>query len=132
METLFALFEYQIEIEYSFGKGYIHYIYMQGYITSLGATYFDRGVFPSSHSDIGFDTPLGHPSLPSPFGLDAKTPQDVSDEVFNVTFGNNGNSDRVPHLMMTFGQFLDHDFAYSLHQDACDNRYGIVAKVTYQ
>ena len=27
--------------------------------------------------------------------------------------------------MMTFGQFLDHDFAYSLHQDACDNRYGI-------
>ena len=27
--------------------------------------------------------------------------------------------------MMTFGQFLDHDFAYSLHQDTCDNRYGI-------
>ena len=63
--------------------------------------------------------------MPSPFGLDAKTPQDVSDAVFNITRGNNGNSGRVPHLMMTFGQFLDHDFAYSLHQDACDNRYGI-------
>ena len=63
--------------------------------------------------------------MPSPFGLDTKTPQDVSDPVFNITRGNNGNSGRVPHLMMTFGQFLDHDFAYSLHQDACDNRYGI-------
>ena len=96
------------------------------YVTSLEAVYFDRGVFPSSHPDIGFDTPLGHPSLPSPFGVDAKTPQDVSDAVFNITRGNNGNSGRVPHLMMTFGQFLDHDFAYSLHQHACDNRYGIV------
>ena len=130
METFFALFQYQIEVEHQFGKRECAAII--SYIAFLGATYFDRGVFPSSHSDIGFDTPLGHPSLPSPFGLDAKTPQDVSDEVFNVTFGNNGNSDRVPHLMMTFGQFLDHDFAYSLHQDACDNRYGIAAKRTYQ
>ena len=63
--------------------------------------------------------------MPLRFGLNAKTPQDVSDAVFNITRGNNGNSGRVPHLMMTFGQFLDHDFAYSLHQDACDNRYGI-------
>ena len=126
----FALFKYQIEIEHQFGKGKCAAII--SYIASLGATYFDRGVFPSSHPDIGFDPPLGHSSLPSPFGSDAKTSQDVSDEVFNVTFGNNGNSDRVPYLMMTFGQFLDHDFAYSLHQDACDNRYGIVAKLTYQ
>ena len=131
METFSAIFHYQIEIEYSFGKRECSTIIIT-YITSSGAAYFDRGVFPSSHPDIGFDTPLGHPSLPSPFGVDAKTPQDVSDEVFNVTFGNNGNSDRVPHLMMTFGQFLDHDFAYSLHQDACDNRYGIVAKLTLQ
>ena len=90
--------------------------------------YFDRGVFSSSHPDIGFDTPLGHPSLPRPFGVDAKTPQDVSDVVFNITRGNNGNRERVPHLMMTFGQFLDHDFALSLHQDACSNRYGIATE----
>ena len=98
------------------------------YITSLEAVYFDRGVFSRKHPDIGFDTPLGHPSLPRPFGVDAKTPQDVSDVVFNITRGNNGNSERVPHLMMTFGQSLDHDFAYSLHQDACDNRYRIVTE----
>ena len=131
METFFALFHHQIETKYPFGKRECATKIIR-YITFLGAVYFDRGVFPSSHPDIGFDTPLGHPSLPSPFGVDAKTPQDVSDEVFNVTFGNNGNSDRVPHLMMTFGQFLDHDFAYSLHQDACDDRYGIVAKITLQ
>ena len=92
-----------MEIKYPFSKG--EYAALISYITSLGAVYFDRGVFPSSHPDIGFDTPLGHPSLPSPFGSDAKTPQDVSDEVFNVTFGNNGNSDRVPHLMMTLDNF---------------------------
>ena len=84
--------------------------------------YFDRGVFASSHPNIGFDTPLGYPSLPPEIGVNTITPQDVSDLVFNITNENNGNSGRVPHLMMTFGQFLDHDFAFSLHQDACDDR----------
>lgn len=84
--------------------------------------YFDRGVFASSHPNIGFDTPLGYPSLPPEIDVNTITPQDVSDLVFNITNGNNGNSGRVPHLMMTFGQFLDHDFAFSLHQDACDDR----------
>ena len=82
-------------------------------MTPLGAVYFDRG---------GFDTPLGHPSLPSEIGVNAISPQDVSDLVFNITNGNNGNSGRVSHLMMTFGQFLDHDFAYSLHLSACVDR----------
>lgn len=93
----------------------------------LGAVYFDRGVFPSLRRDIGFDTPLGHPSLPDPVGVDAITPQDVSDIVFNVSWRNIGNSGRAPHLMMTFGQFLDHDFALSLHakSSACNSRCGI-------
>ena len=65
MEAFFAIFHYQIETEYPFGKRECA-TKIISYITSLGAVYFDRGVFPSSHPDIGFDTPLGHPSLPSP------------------------------------------------------------------
>lgn len=82
-------------------------------------------MFTSRLGDIGFDTPLGHPSLPDPVGVNAITPQDVSDIVFNISRRDIGNSARAPHLMMTFGQFLDHDFALSLHADSCSSRYGI-------
>ena len=78
------------------------------------------------------DTPLGHPLLDnraiSKFGL-LKFPsaQDISDIVFNINNTDNGNNGRVPHLYMTFGQFMDHDFAYVIHPSSsssgCQRRY---------
>ena len=78
------------------------------------------------------DTPLGHSLLDntgiSKFGL-SKFPsaQDISDIVFNINNTDNGNNGRVPHLFMTFGQFMDHDFAYVIHPSSlsseCQRRY---------
>ena len=91
----------------------------------IGARYFDRGVFSEGN---GLDTPLGHPSLPrAPFGFGFKSAQEVSDIVFNINNTDNGNNRRVSHLYMTFGQFMDHDFAYILHPSSsssgCRARY---------
>ena len=98
------------------------------YLTG-GARYFDVGVFRNAN---GVDTPLGHPLLDnrgiSKFGL-SKFPsaQDISDIVFNINNTDNGNNGRVPHLYMTFGQFMDHDFAYVIHPSSsssgCQRRY---------
>ena len=94
-----------------------------------GARYFDVHVFQNGN---GLDTPLGHPLLDnraiSKFGL-SKFPsaQDISDIVFNINNTDNGNNGRVPHLFMTFGQFMDHDFAYVIHPSSsssgCQRRY---------
>ena len=94
-----------------------------------GARYFDKGVFREGD---GLDTPLGHPSLPrSPFGFDFKSAQEVSDIVFNINNTDNGNNGRVSHLFMTFGQLMDHDFAYILHpsgsSSGCRARYLILS-----
>lgn len=86
------------------------------------------------------DTPLGHPSLDfvnedpqiqhpqNPFGFyNFPSAQDVSDIVFNINNTDGGNNGRVPHLFMTFGQLMDHDFAYVLHpsgsSSGCKARY---------
>ena len=103
----------------------------------IGANYFDVNVFPNGN---GLDTPLGHPSLDfvnedpqiqhpqNPFGFyNFPSAQDVSDIVFNINNTDGGNNGRVPHLFMTFGQLMDHDFAYVLHpsgsSSGCKARY---------
>ena len=93
-----------------------------------GARYFDEGVF--SNGD-GLDTPLGHPLLDketvSDFGINFPSAQDVSDKIFNINNTDSGNNGKVPHLFMTFGQFMDHDFAYVTHPSSsssgCESRY---------
>ena len=93
-----------------------------------GAKYFDQGIFPNGN---GLDTPLGHPLVDnntvSEFGFNFPSAQDISDTVFNISDTDNGNSNRVPHLFMTFGQFMDHDFAYVIHPSpssiGCRSRY---------
>ena len=73
-------------------------------ILILAAKYFDRD---------GLDTPLGHPSLP---GFDkTRSVQEISDLMLDVTFTDLGNNKRVSPIFMTFGQFMDHDFAYVIH-----------------
>lgn len=90
-------------------------------INIIGARYFDQGIFPEGD---GLDTPLSHPSLDfvtedsplqepqNPFGYyNFPSAQDVSDVVFNINNTVSGNNGKVPHLYMTLGQLLDHDFA---------------------
>ena len=50
--------------------------------------------------------------------------QAVSDRMFRIRDEDNGNRKRVSHVFMTFGQFMDHDFAYMMHgpTDACAER----------
>ena len=47
--------------------------------------------------------------------------QAVSDRMFRIRHEDNGNRRRVSHVLMTFGQFMDHDFARVIHgpTDAC-------------
>ena len=106
----------------------------------IGANYFDVKVFPNGD---GLDTPLGHPSLDfvnedpeiqdpqNSFGFyNFPSAQDVSDIVFNINNTDGGNNGRVPHLFMTFGQLMDHDFAYVLHPSSsssgCKARYRVI------
>ena len=73
-------------------------------ILILAAKYFDRD---------GLDTPLGHPSLRD---VDkTRSVQEISDLMLDVTFTDLGNNKRVSPIFMTFGQFMDHDFAYVIH-----------------
>ena len=100
-------------------------------LCNVGARYFDKGVFREGD---GLDTPLGHPSLPrTPFGFGFKSAQEVSDIVFNINNTDNGNNRRVSHLYMTFGQFMDHDFAYILHPSSsssgCRARYTLYSLI---
>lgn len=114
------------------------------YALFIGANYFDVNVFPNGN---GLDTPLGHPSLDfvnedpqiqdpqNPFGFyNFPSAQDVSDIVFNINNTDGGNNGRVPHLFMTFGQLMDHDFAYVLHPSSsssgCKARY-LVTLIKY-
>ena len=73
-------------------------------ILILAAKYFDED---------GLDTPLGHPSLTN-VG-ETRSAQEISDFMLDVTFTDLGNNKRVSPIFMTFGQFMDHDFAYVIH-----------------
>ena len=67
----------------------------------------------------GLDTPYGHPFLPQ---RNVPTPQDVSDEVFQIVNTDQGNRKKVSHIYMAFGQFIDHDIVYMLFdREACEN-----------
>ena len=109
------------------------------FFNNLGGRYFDKGVFCEGD---GLDIPLGHPALDflnnnpnneeylDPFGFERfPSAQDVADIVFNINNTDSGNNGRVPHLFMTFGQLMDHDFAYVLHpsgsSSGCKARYVI-------
>ena len=50
--------------------------------------------------------------------------QTVSDLMFRIRDEDNDNHRRVSHVFMTFGQFMDHDFAHVIHgpTDACPER----------
>ena len=106
------------------------------YINFVGVRYFDQGVFPEGD---GLDTPLSHSSLDfvnedpqiqdpqNPFGFyNFPSAQDVLDIVFTIKNTDSGNYGRVSHLFMTFGQLMDHDFAYVLHlsgsSSGCNSR----------
>ena len=97
-----------------------------------GARYFDQSVFSNGN---GLDTPLSHPlvdnNTASDFGFKFLSAQDISETVFRINGTDNGNKDRVPHLFMTFGQFMDHDFAYVIHPSpssiGCKSRYLITS-----
>lgn len=84
---------------------YYFFIFLQKlkkYFLISAAKYFDED---------GLDTPLGHPSLPD----ETRCAQKISDIMLDVTFSDLGNNKRVSHIFMTFGQFMDHDFAYVIH-----------------
>ena len=92
------------------------------------ARYFDHGVFSNGN---GLDTPLSYPladnNTVSDFGFKFLSAQDISETVFRINGTDNGNKDRVPRLFMTFGQSMDHDFAYVIHPSpssiGCNSRY---------
>ena len=44
--------------------------------------------------------------------------QAVSDLFFRISFRDYGNRNRTSVIFMTFGQFMDHDFAYVVHGPA--------------
>ena len=78
------------------------------YFCYVGARYFDRD---------GLDTPFGHPFLQINSFQQERVPtaQEVSDFLFNIVDRDIGNNDKVSHIFMTFGQFLDHDLVYVRH-----------------
>lgn len=89
---------------------------------SSEAKYFD---------DDGIDTPIGHPSLTDSSERGFPTAQEVSDTVFVIDRQDFGRSNRVSHIFMTFGQFVDHDITLIEHPTAkkdedkveCERRY---------
>lgn len=81
---------------------FIFLLKLKKYSLISAAKYFDED---------GLDTPLGHPSLPD----ETRSAQEISDIMLDVTFSDLGNNKRVSHIFMTFGQFMDHDFAYVIH-----------------
>ena len=80
---------------------------------------------------IGTDLPVGDPTITkfrnrnvrfqNRFGVPSA--QEVSDLLFRISFRDRGSRNRTSVIFMTFGQFLDHDFAYVIHGPAslCPN-----------
>ena len=72
---------------------------------------------------IGTDLPVGDPTITT-YGnryvrfqnrFDVPSAQEVSDLLFRISFRDRGSRNRTSVIFMTFGQFLDHDFAYVIH-----------------
>ena len=72
---------------------------------------------------IGTDLPVGDPTITT-YGnryvrfqnrFDVPSAQEVSDLLFRISFRDRGSRNTTSVIFMTFGQFLDHDFAYVIH-----------------
>lgn len=63
------------------------------------------------------DIPIDHPSLlnRNPRRNLPPSAQKVSDLLFRISFRDRGSRKRTSVMFMTFGQFMDHDFAYVIH-----------------
>ena len=73
---------------------------------------------------IGTDLPVGDPTITKfQNRFDVPSAQEVSDLLFRISFRDRGSRNRTSVIFMTFGQFLDHDFAYVIHGPAslCPN-----------
>ena len=83
---------------------------------------WDFLIFIQDANYVGTDIPLGHPAAGS--AGDMSSAQAVSDRMFRIRDQDNGNRRRVSHVFMTFGQFMDHDFARVMHgpTDACPEK----------
>ena len=65
---------------------------------------------------IGTDLPVGDPTITKfQNRFDVPSAQEVSDLLFRISFRDRGSRNRTSVIFMTFGQFLDHDFAYVIH-----------------
>ena len=62
---------------------------------------------------IGTDLPIGDPTIPTFRTIPSA--QEVSDLLFRISIRDRGSRNRTSVIFMTFGQFLDHDFAYVIH-----------------
>ena len=74
-------------------------------------------------SYIGTDLPVGDPNITTyrnrnvgfQNGFDVPSAQEVSDLLFRISCRDHGSRNRTSVMFMTFGQFLNHDFAYVIH-----------------
>ena len=80
-------------------------------------------IFILAANYIGTDLPVGDPTIPQfrnynvrfrkRFGVPSA--QEVPDILSRISFRDRGSRKRTSVIFMTFGQFLDHDFAYVIH-----------------
>ena len=74
---------------------------------------------------IDTDLPVGDPTVPYILTIrnrdvqfrnrNVPSAQTVTDLLFRISFSDLGSRNRTSVIFMTFGQFLDHDFAYVVH-----------------
>ena len=74
---------------------------------------------------IDTDLPVGDPTVPYILTIrnrdvqfrnrNVPSAQTVTDLLFRISFSDLGSRNRTSVIFMTFGQFLDHDFAYVIH-----------------
>ena len=74
---------------------------------------------------IDTDLPVGDPTVPYILTIrnrdvqfrnrNVPSAQKVTDLLFRISFRDLGSRNRTSVIFMTFGQFLDHDFAYVVH-----------------
>ena len=76
---------------------------------------FFYSLFLAGVYDDGVDLPRGHPHASDYEHL--PTAHEVSRNVFTSVTDQTKNDKNMSVLFMTFGQFLDHDIAFSPHEE---------------